>query len=59
MRKCPIPLLRYLQPGWIIQRCHFCGELAFGQEVCSSTSESKTCPPRFVVDMHGIVESVQ
>lgn len=56
MRKTPIPLLRDLPPFTRVDQCRFCGHFVFANEACQGGVEAASCPPRFVVDYHAIIE---
>jgi hypothetical protein len=43
-------LLRQLPCGFTIQRCCFCIELAFADEVCAGEDEALGCPSRAEFD---------
>jgi hypothetical protein len=50
MRETPLPLLRDLKSGHVVNRCSFCRELVFLHEGCKDKSEAKRCPPRGMIE---------
>lgn len=50
MKTTPIPELRNLAPGFVIQRCTLCHELVFADEACRTDHEAVACPARVEIE---------
>lgn len=50
MRKSPLPLIKDMAAGDIIERCNLCGELTMLNEMCRTAKEADRCPPRADVE---------